>query len=132
MPTDATLVVRGLTDLQRAFKVAAPETQKELRKALRLVAEPVRKDAEQLATANIRRIGRPWAQMRTGVTQKVVYVAPKQRGVKSHTDRRYRRPNFFDLLMGRALEPALERNEARVELAVEAALSIVGQKWEQI
>lgn len=132
MPTDATIAVRGLTELQRAFKVAAPEAQRELRKALRLVAEPVKNDAEQLARSNISRIGVPWSQMRVGVTQKVVYVAPKQRGVKSRTDRRFRRPNFFDLLMGRSLEPALERNEARVEAAVQVALDTVGRKWEAV
>lgn len=129
---DATIEVRGLRELQRAFKVAAPVAQKELRKALRTVAEPVRHDAEELARANIPRIGVPWAQMRTGVTQRVVYVAPKQRGVKSRIDRRYRRPNFFDLLMGRALEPALERNVVLVEAGVQAALDTVGKAWEVV
>lgn len=132
MPTEATLAVRGLTELQRAFKVAAPAAQRELRTALRAVAEPIRQDAEELARANITRIGRPWSQMRTGVTQKVVYVAPKQRGVKSRTDRRFRRSNFFDLLMGRSLEPALQRNEARVEAAVQVVFDTVGKTWEAV
>lgn len=132
MVNDATIEVRGLTDLQRAFKVAAPMAQRELRKALRQVAEPVKRDAEQLARANISRIGQPWSQMRVGITQKVVYVAPKQRGVKSRTDRRFRRPNLFELLMGRSLEPALQQNEARVEASVQVALDTVGRAWESV
>lgn len=132
MPSDATIAVRGLTDLERAFKAAVPETQRELRTALRAVAEPVKNDAEQLARANIRRLGGPWSQMRVGVTQKSVYIAEKQRGVKSRTDRRRRRPNLADLLMGRAMEPALERNEALVGAAIQGVLDTVGEAWEAI
>lgn len=124
--------VQGLRELEKAFKLAGPASSRELRVALRSVAEPVKRDAEQLARANIRRIGVPWSQMRVGVTLKEVYVAPKQRGVKSRTDRRYRRPNLFDLLMGRALEPALERNIGLVEARVDQALATVGREWESV
>lgn len=124
--------VKGLAELEKAFKLAGPASNRELRKALRMVAEPVRRDAEALARANIRRIGVPWSQMRAGVTQKMIYVAPKQRGVKSRTDRRFRRPNLFDLLMGRSLEPALDRNIGLVEASVEEALAVVGREWETI
>lgn len=128
----AVVRVQGLRELEKAFKLAGPASNRELRKALRAVGEPVKRDAEQLARANIRRIGVPWSQMRVGVTLKEVYVAPKQRGVKSRTDRRYRRPNLFDLLMGRSLEPALERNIGLVEARVDHALATVGRQWESV
>lgn len=130
MAGQGTVAIYGLRELQRAFKLVGPLAQKELRGALRALGEPVAHDAEQLARANIRRIGRPWSEMRVGVTQTLVYVAPRQRGVKSRTDRRFRRPNLFDLLMGRSMEPALERNEARVEAGVAVILDTVGKAWE--
>ena len=70
-----------------------------------------------------------WAQMRIGVTQTLVYVAPQQRGIKSRTDRRLRRPNLADLLMGRAMQPALDKNVSRVEVGVGLALDKVVRKW---
>jgi hypothetical protein len=87
------VVVEGLTDLQRAFKAADVSVQRELRKALRLAAEPVRADAERLAVAGIPRIGTPWSRMRVGVTNREVYLAPKERGQKGR-DQRLRRPNL--------------------------------------
>lgn len=128
---DVEIRVRGFQELQRALRRAPRDLRLEVRRTLREVAEPVRRDAESLARANIRRIGVPWSQMRVGVTQKVVYIAPRQRGVKSRTDRSRRRPNLFDLLMGRAMEPAGIRNEALVVGGLEHALDVVGRKWEQ-
>ena len=128
---DPTVEVKGLRDLQRAFALAGPLAKKELRVALREVAEPIAADAEALARSNISRIGEPWSQMRVGVTQTLVYVAPKQRGRRSRGNPRLRRPNLFDLLMGRAMEPALERNAGRAEAAVAEALNRVGKAWER-
>jgi hypothetical protein len=124
--------VRGLRDLQRAFALADKTAQKELRTALRDVAEPVRADAEQLARSRITRIGEPWSQMRVGVTQSLVYIAPKQKGKRSRANRALRRPNLFDLLMGRAMEPALERNEAKIEQGIGHVLDTVGRRWESV
>lgn len=131
MPSPA-VTVSGLSDLQRAFTAIAPTVEADLRAALRALAEPVARDAEALARANIRRIGEPWSQMRVGVTTSMVYVAPKQRGVKSRTDRRLRRPNLFDLLMGRSLEPALERNTAQIEAGVGRVLDGAVKAWEAL
>lgn len=47
--------------------------------------------------------------MRTGVTREAVYVAPRRRGVKGR-DRSRRRPRFADILLERAMQPALQRN----------------------
>ena len=129
---DMEIRVRGFQEVQRTLARAPRDLRLEIRRELRAVAEPVRLDAERLARENIRRIGIPWSQMRVGVTQKVVYIAPKQRGVKSRTDRRLRRPNLADLLMGRAMEPAGLQNEGVVTTRLEHALDVVGQRWEQV
>lgn len=129
---DMEIRVRGFREVQRTLARAPRDLRLEIRRELRAVAEPVRLDAERLARENIRRIGIPWSQMRVGVTQKVVYIAPKQRGVKSRTDRRLRRPNLADLLMGRAMEPAGLQNEGVVTTRLEHALDVVGQRWEQV
>jgi len=128
---DLEIRVRGYRELQRALRRAPRDLRLEVRRALRDVAEPVRLDAEGLARARIRRIGVPWSQMRVGITQKVVYIAPRQRGVKSRTDPRRRRPNLAGLLMGRAMEPAGIRNEMLVRAKLEHALDLVGQEWER-
>ena len=129
MPAPA-VEVKGLRDLQRAFALVGPLAKKELRAALKEVGEPIARDAEALAVANISRIGKKWQQMRVGVTQTAVYVAPKQRGSRSRQNRALRRPNLFDLLMGRAMEPALDQNIAGVDAAVGRALDRVGSAWE--
>ena len=53
--------------------------------------------------------------MRTGVTQTLVYVAPRKRGVKTRGSDPRRRPNLGTLLADRALEPALRQHEHRIE-----------------
>jgi tRNA G10 N-methylase Trm11 len=125
------VVVEGLTDLQRAFKAADVSVQRELRKALRLAAEPVRADAERLAVAGIPRIGTPWSRMRVGVTNREVYLAPRERGQKGR-DQRLRRPNLRALLLQRSMEPALAQNTAAVMAGVDVALATVGRVWEEV
>lgn len=120
--------VRGYRELQRAFKVADKTLQVELAQALKDAAEPVRRDAEALARSSIRNIGNAWPQMRTGITSRVVYVAPRQRSKNRNPGAR--RPNLARLLAGRAMEPALDRNRGEVENRVGHALDLVGRAWE--
>lgn len=123
-----TIVVSGLADLQKAWAVADRETSKELREALREAAKPAATDAHALALHTIPRMTVPWSRMRVGVTRRSVYVAPRQRETRV---KRRKRPNLADLLAGRAMQPALNRNVSRVEDRVEDALASVGRKWEQ-
>lgn len=138
------VVVSGLADLQRAFREIAPIVEDELKAELRRAIDPVAKDAQTLAQFRIRgmrtarrraksREGVPWSEMRVEVTLSSVYVAPKQRGVKTRNpfDPR-RRPNLFDLLLGEALEPALDRNAAAIEVAAGRALDRVVTAWEEL
>lgn len=124
------LHVEGLADLQRAFRRADRELRLELRRGLRRAAEPVRTTAEGLAVSEIRRMTLPWSRMRVGVTTNSVYVAPRQRGIKGRGRDPRRRPNLFDLIMGRSLEPALAQNMGQVEAELEQVLDTVGQAWE--
>ena len=123
MPAEGEVYVRGMRELSRAFAYADRDSRRELRAAFREVAEPVARDAESLAIARIRRmpLSPRWSLMRVGVTRTAVYVAPKQRGVRRRDDP-HRRPNLADLMMDRAMEPALEQNQHEIEVAVEHAL----------
>ncbi len=117
MPAEAALHVKGLSELHRALKVADKETRLGIRKVERQVAEPVRVDAQQLATREISHIGTEWARMRIGITQKLVYVAPKQRRKKGTP-----RPNLAKLLMDKAMQPALDKHASEIERNFEEAL----------
>ena len=112
--------------------MTADRVDKDLRDAMKSAAEPVRRDAEQLAVSNIRRIGIPWSRMRTGVTRHSVYVAPVERGVKSRTIRRGRRPNLKPLLLERAMDPALDQNADKVEREVIDAMDDLFRRWERV
>jgi hypothetical protein len=128
MPAD-TVRVRGMRELSQAFARADRDTRLGLRKAFREVGRPVAEDAEQLARANISHIGEKWPRMRVGVTQKLVYVAPRQRGIRTRGADPRKRPNLATLLMEKAMEPALERNAPTIERRVEAALDEVADKF---
>ncbi len=107
--------VKGLTGLNRALAQADRNVRLGIRAEYRTVAEPVRADAETLSLANIRNVGVPWSRMRIGITQRAVYVVPKQRGARGRGNRR-RRPNLAGLMypqMQKALDinaPGIERD----------------------
>src|SRR5262245_44121547 len=104
------LVVENSRELNQAFKTADANTRKQFRNSQKDMAEPVRATAVRLAQGGIRNIGPRWAEMRTGVTQTLVYVAPKSRR-KSGSPR----PNLAGLLAGQALEPALDQHSVEIE-----------------
>jgi alkanesulfonate monooxygenase SsuD/methylene tetrahydromethanopterin reductase-like flavin-dependent oxidoreductase (luciferase family) len=123
--------VVGLRELQAAFAKAERDSRLYLRAALREVAAPVQREAESLAESQIRRMPRSpaWAGMRIGVTRKLVYVAPKKRGVKAKGGTGRSRPNLADLLKERAMEPALDRHEGDLVGRVDAALDRVADHF---
>lgn len=132
MPASSAVRVEGLRELNRAFARADRKLKKELTGSLREAAEPVRAAAEHRAATEIRNIGEgdPWSLMRTGVTTKVVYVAPKQRGARGRGGRR--RPNLAGLLMDRAMAPALAANREQVVHRVDGLLGSIGRDWERL
>jgi hypothetical protein len=120
--------VHGLRELNRLFKLAGPAAKKELTAELRSIAEPIRADAESLARSGIPTVGLAWSRFRVGVTQKLVYVAPRQRGARGRGNRRGR-PRFADLLEARSTRPALERNKAQLEARVEATFERLARRF---
>jgi hypothetical protein len=123
------IALRGERELMRALAHADRETRLGVRRELRGVAEPVRSEAQALALTQIRNMPQSpkWGRMRTGVTQKLVYVAPRQKGTRGR--RRGTRPNLADLLMDRAMEPALHHNEPRVERDLERMLDRIADDF---
>lgn len=120
--------VQGIRELQILFHKAGPEANRDIRATLRQVAEPIRSDWESLAVSSIPRVGRKWSRARVGVTRGLVYVAPKQRGVKGRGDRRAR-PKFGTLLATRVSGPALARNVDNIERDVNEALEALAKRW---
>jgi hypothetical protein len=122
-------VVEGLRDLQVAFKLAGKTSSVELRAALRDSAEPVRADAQTIASLGLHPSKVDWSQMRVGISRTMVYVAPKQRGKKSRHDHRRRRPNVAPIL-AHAMETSLDQNEPEVMARVQRVVDSVGRVWE--
>ena len=121
-----TVAVEGLRELTRTFNQAPKDVKKAYRAELRSVARPVQATAEGLALSEVRNIGPAWSQFRIGVTQKLVYVAPKQ---KSRRGRRSR-PNLARLLADRVTGPALEKNRHRIEHDFDRMLDRLVTKWD--
>lgn len=127
-----TVVVHGLRELNRAFVGSAAAMRGDLRDVLEESAQPVRRDAQSLAGTEIRNVApfSPWSRMRVGVSRTVAYVAPVERGVKGRGNDRRRRPNLGDLLMDRAMQPALDRNVRQVERRFEELIDEAADVWE--
>jgi len=117
------LEVENLRELQRLFAKADKDVRLGERKAMRDVAEPVRRDVETLTETRIRRMPRSpkWSRMRTGVTQNLVYVAPRQRGI-GRGDHPAKRPNLAVLIRTRAMDPAEAKNAPIVRARFEQLL----------
>ncbi len=133
---DQAVHVKGLRELERAFKLADKAEAKMLRTTLKEAAEPVKRAAQGKAIARIRNIKGSgtkvdWSGMRVGSKRSMVYVAPKQKGRASRTNPSLRRPQFKDLLLDRAMIPALDENREEVVRNVEHMLDTVGSRWER-
>lgn len=129
--TTSPVRIEGLRELERAFKLYGRGMEKGVREALEAAGQPVATDAQSLAVASIPRIGTPWSRMRVGVTRRTAYVAPEVR--------RSRRPatarqaiGLKDVLLGRAMEPALERNVPNVEREIGDALNDLARMWSRV
>jgi len=125
--------VRNLAEINYLLSKADKETRLGLRKAERDVAKPISGDAERLTVQNIprTRLGKvDWWRMRVGVTQRLIYVAPRQKGVRGKGPKR--RPKFATLMMERAMEPALKRHEHEVEGRFEHVLEFVADRFNKV
>ena len=128
--------IKGLNGMINAFAAADAHIKEDLRDALQEAAAPVRSQAQMLAGTKISHMGgshRPWARMRIGIEgRSVVYVAPVERGAKSRGAKGVRgRPNLADLILGKALEPALAANTNKVEERLALLIDEVVAVWER-
>lgn len=114
-----TIHVRGLRELNRSFRDIDRGLHTALRSELMEVARPVQETSHVYALDRIRNMTDPWSEFRIGVTQRLVYVAPKQRGRKRGSRRR---ENFARLLAERSMEPALADNQTQIVSRLEAVL----------
>lgn len=115
------VAVTGLRELQAAFAKTGRDSRLGVRKEIRQIAEPIRSTAETNTAGAITRIGPRWPKMRIGVSRSLIYVAPRQRGVKVKGGTRMSRPNLGNLLMEQ-MESALRQHEHQIEANVERAL----------
>ena len=122
------VAVTNWRELNAAFAKSERATRLGVRAAQREIAQPIRLDAESLATQTISRVGLRWSRMRIGVTRTLIYVAPRQRGARGRDNPR-RRPNLGTLLMERAMEPALERHRPGLERNVEQLLDRIADDF---
>jgi hypothetical protein len=125
----AVVELKGLRELNRLLAATDKQAKRELNRGLRKAANPIKEDAQQFAESGIRRIGPKWGKMRVGVTQSLVYVAPKERGVKTRGPDPRRRPKFANLMEERAMDPALRANEHEVERQVDEAFEKIAHQW---
>ena len=132
--SEGTIFVTGLEDVNRAFNRIDSGLKRNLNKALKKAGEPVRADAQQLAPHVIRNLrrgpgpsGADWSGVRTGVTQRTVYIAPTERGRTRNPKRK--RPNFKTLMLERAYEPALDHNTEKVADAFGGLFDDIVDAW---
>lgn len=115
------VVTHGFGELESALEDVKVKVDPAVGKALRAAAKPVQQTAQQMAVDNIRNIGVPWDQMKIGRKRLGVYVAEKQ---KKHGGAGGR-PNLSQLLMSRALVPALNAHRAEVTASVRAVIDML-------
>lgn len=83
-----------------------------------------------LAAAEITNLqpGDRWDRARIGVTQREVYVVPREKGRRSRSQRGIGRPRFGEMLQDRAWQPALEENTDNIVRAFDRMLDRVAER----
>lgn len=122
MPQAQTLRVKGYREFLRAASRAEKESKKEVRAALREVAEPVRAEAASLFETVDPRSA---AGYRVRVRQRGVSVEQSLRKTTG------KHPEFGALQMREALLPALARKEGEIERGMEDAIDRIADHFER-
>ncbi len=129
------VLVVNLDLIHKQLRALGPAVDKAARAGMTEGAEPIRRDAENLARDEISGMKRakasppPWSIQRVGQTVHEVYVAPRERGVKSKTDSSRRRPNFVGVMFGKSYDPAFEHGKPGVVAFVDKWLSTVSGEF---
>ncbi len=135
LQSDSPVLVVNLDVINRQLKALGPAVLTAARKGMLEGAEPIRREAESLAQSDISGMKRakkdppPWSLQRDGATVHEVYIAPKERGVKSKTDRSRRRPNFVGIMFGKSYDPAFEHGKPAVVAFVDQWLNMVSGEF---
>lgn len=122
MADRATLHVRRYREFLRAVNHAGRETRAAVRRELRAVAEPVRRDAAARFQKYDKRSA---AHFRIAVTQRGVFV---EQGLRKVTGLR---PDYGALQMRKALLPSLRDNELTLESRMEHAIDLIADVFDQ-
>ncbi len=135
MPYSVEIV--NLGEITRSIKLLGPAVYKAARAGLLEAAEPVKRDADQLALSEISGMKRarakppPWSIQKEGSTVHSVYIVPTQRGKRSQRtdgDRR-RSDRFVSIMYGKSYNPALEKNRPVVAQTVDNWLGRVTREF---
>lgn len=127
--------IEGFPELARALARTGPEVRRALNEELHALAQPIAVSAERHAEADISGLARKrrsdWGAMRVGIARgfSLVYVAPRERGVKSRGIDARRRPRFADLLRDKAMTPAVAENEAGLVAGAERVVDDATSRW---
>ena len=119
--------VHGLKELTRDFKRISKDLDKRLTGELLEAAEPVKDLAQSKALTQIGNMsGSPnWATMKTGVSRAkgTVFMVPASRG------RKYSRRNLADLLLQRAMDPAVTEKQDHVVNALDNLIGDLANRY---
>lgn len=108
----ANFQINNLSIVNRALQQVEPKMRQEMTTELHAIGSLVARDAQALASVTIRRITPSWTLMRVGQTRSLIYVVPRNKGVRGRGPKR--RPNFAPLMLNRAMRPALQRKKPEV------------------
>ncbi len=129
------VLVVNLDLINKNLKALGPAVYAAAKAGMLEGAEPIRSDAERLAESEISGMRRakkkppPWSLQRDGETIHEVYIAPRERGVKSKTDRSRRRPNFVTVMFDKSYDPAFEKGRPAVVQFVDNWLGRVADSF---
>jgi hypothetical protein len=119
--------VHGLRELTRDFKKISKDLDKRLTGELLDAVAPVKDLAQSKALTQISGMsGSPsWATMKTGVgrAKGTVYMMPASRG------RKYSRANLADLLLQRAMDPAVTEKQDHVVNALDDLIGDLADRY---
>ncbi len=117
--------VKGLKELTRDFKKISKDLDKKLTGELLDAVKPVKDTAEQKALTSISNMTSDWATMKTtvGRAKGQVLMFPASRG------KRYSRPNLANLLLERAMDPAVTENEDHVVQALDDLIGNLADRY---
>ncbi len=117
----------SLASVNRALQTVDPDVRRGLTAELGEIGLIVSRDAQTLALSTIRRNTLSWSRMRVGQTPRLIYVVPRNKGVRGKGPRR--RPNFAPLMLNRAMRPALAKNKPQVDRRFASVVSAVCSRF---